>query len=232
MGAGVIHNRGSIRYLDRALKGAPVGILVFFLINPGLTFDDRDLAFYTGYSAPTLRGALGTLARLGLVNQLGDRRVWALTAALRQLDFSEVAGALGGDTLQDTGKENFFSLASSSIDPDSTDKDLLLAKPGEKFFSDGTADLELVEALTGAGVFPELAGELAADPWVTKERIAAWLIRLRADRNVRSVAAVLATSLKRHLDAGITPAADDTASWASIYLCPECHAAPCLCEID
>lgn len=208
-----VQQNGSIRYLDQQLKGAATGLLLFFLLNPGLTFCEEDLEFYVGYSRPTLRGALRSLARFDLVRQLGERPVWALSAHVRQLDFSDVAGG--------SEEKNFFPTSSSSstiLDPDlskTTTTDSLTATEEKNFSTEA--------ALTEAGVFPRLADELAQDSWVTEERIAAWLQRLGADRRVRSVPAVLYTNLKRHLEPG-------EGAKTNCYLCPVCNARPCMCE--
>jgi hypothetical protein len=208
-----IRQNGSIRYLAPQLKGSGIGVLFFFLLNPGLTFNEGDLQFYTGYSRPTLRAALRDLARFQLVNQLGERRVWALTANVRQLDFSDVAAAPDEE-------KNFFLPSSSSSDLSTSDQEELLttSSPNEKIFS----------RLVDAGVFEDLAREHAGDEWVTEARIDAWLERLRGDPTVRSVGALLHTNLKRHLEPGEPPApASHGQGWS---ICERCWTWPCSCN--
>lgn len=227
----LIRQNGSVRYVDPQLKGAATGILFFFLLNPGLTFDEPDLEFYTRYSRPTLRAALRGLARFDLVHQLGDRRVWALSAHLRQLDFSEVGldpvATLRTGILGEREKNFLSPSSSSSSDLDPKDCDLLLlSSPGENFSSP-----EVAAMLEKAGVFPVLAKKLASDPWVTEDRIDAWLERLRADQTVRSVPALLCTNLKRHLEPGTGPGpVDDWRHGMEQYLCSACQTRPCRCK--
>lgn len=54
----------------------------------------------------------------------------------------------------------------------------------------------VVQRLSEAGVYPGLARELAGHPWVTLPLVEAWLERLRANRSVRHVGAVLVTMLR------------------------------------
>jgi len=56
-------------------------------------------------------------------------------------------------------------------------------------------------AMEAAGMFPDKAAELAADPWVTEQRIGAWLDRLQADPSIRNLPAVLYSNLKHHREA-------------------------------
>lgn len=207
---------GSIRYLDTQLKGAATGVLLFFLMNLGVCFSEDDLQFYTGYSRPTLHRALRSLARYELVQQLGERPVWSLTAHIKQLTFV-------GDLAEFDEKKFFSASSSSSTDPD-PDKNLLTTstRPPEKnFFRE-----EVAKLLQACGVFAAPAKELAADPWVTEERVRAWVRQLRADRRVRSVGAVLYTNLRNHLEAGLL--AEEKPS----LICPRCHMRPCICDVE
>lgn len=209
-------SHGSIRYLDMQLKGAATGVLFFFLLNANTCFSEEDLGFYTGYSRPTLHSALRSLARYELLQQLGERPVWSLTARVRQLDL------FAGD-LAVVEEKNFFSPSSSNTYGFGSSKLLLTTStaPPEKNFS------EPVKArLQEAGVFAAQAEELAGDPWVTAERITAWVRRLEGDSRVRSVAAVLYTNLRRHLE----PPAHLQEKRPEPLVCPRCSTHPCMCE--
>lgn len=208
-----ICQNGSIRYLDAQLRGAPTVVLFFLLLNGPLSFSEEDLGFYTGYSRPTLHGALNSLARYKLVQQLGERPVWSLTAHILQLD-------LVGDLVDaDAAKKIFFPSSSSST---LLDQKLLLTTTAasKKNFSQG-----VLERLRGAGVFAGPAERLAADPWVTEERIDAWMQQLRGDPAVRSLGAVLYSNLQAHLEAG-----GIVEKRAEVKVCPVCWTHPCMCE--
>jgi len=58
--------------------------------------------------------------------------------------------------------------------------------------------------LTFLGVRPAAAMQLAADEWVTMERVLRWEAALRADESVRSVPAVLFTNLRDHWEPPLT----------------------------
>jgi hypothetical protein len=55
-------------------------------------------------------------------------------------------------------------------------------------------------AMARHGIFPNLVGELGADPWVTAERVEAWVARLERDRAVESLPAVLYANLRDHIE--------------------------------
>jgi hypothetical protein len=52
--------------------------------------------------------------------------------------------------------------------------------------------------LVAAGTFTDVAARLAADPWVTAERIEGWIDALRADPAIRNLPACLAANLAAH----------------------------------
>lgn len=90
-------------------------------------------------------------------------------------------------------------------------------------------DPHLRHTLTGAGVYPHVADQLAADPWVTEARIEGWIADLRRqqqrpDNNLRSVPAVLVSNLRAHREPPpVTQPRSDP------FTCPTCNCRPCLC---
>ena len=80
----------------------------------------------------------------------------------------------------------------------------------------------IIAALVKTGVFSDIAARLAADPWVTEQRIAAWRANLAANPRVKSLGAVLAANLRAHWEPPALPVPDS-------YLCPLCHSRPCSC---
>lgn len=57
---------------------------------------------------------------------------------------------------------------------------------------------QLIIALVEAGVFPDVAPELAADPWVTPDRVERWRAALERNERIKSVGAVLTDNLRHH----------------------------------
>lgn len=62
----------------------------------------------------------------------------------------------------------------------------------------GPARPDVLAALAEAGIVQPTAGELAADPWVTPERIAGWHRQFTSVRQVRSIPAMIVTMLRNH----------------------------------
>jgi len=60
-----------------------------------------------------------------------------------------------------------------------------------------------------AGIFGDKAAALAADPWVTEERVQAWYMQLANDKAIRSVPAVLYSNLKAHREPSQSTNDDD-----------------------
>ncbi len=84
-------------------------------------------------------------------------------------------------------------------------------------------------ALRENGVFGDIADRLAADPWITVERIAAWVANLAANPRIKNLGAVLAANLRAHWD---PPAAvaESNRTRNSKYICAVCWQRPCVCE--
>ena len=72
--------------LLRALKGAPISIVVALLIQPAnRSHGPQSLAALTGYDRGTVSNALVALAEMDLVQNHGRYRGWSLTTLSRQL---------------------------------------------------------------------------------------------------------------------------------------------------
>jgi hypothetical protein len=70
----------------RALKGPPLSAL-FALLLSRVALGTNQIADTTGYSAPSIRRALETLAAMGLAGNHGRYNAWLPTARVRQLLF-------------------------------------------------------------------------------------------------------------------------------------------------
>jgi hypothetical protein len=92
--------------LIRAIRGAPLTVLMVLLLNRGRTMGTKELVAATGYSAGTVTSALQTLQALQLAQAHARYNGWQTTACVRQLILGEVESASGDTSLVPTkGRE-------------------------------------------------------------------------------------------------------------------------------
>jgi hypothetical protein len=220
--------------LLRALKGPAISIVVACLIEPQRHLAIPDLQALTGYSPNTIRDGLNTLSELGLIQRAKNR--YQLTDRMQQimlpppseqqdtdrdqarilrgqnprrqnprgqnLDPPTVSAQKLRGAPQNLSQSQYCGCTDPDSQPGKPTPDTL-AQPAQK--SSAT-----YRSLVDAGVYSHVARALAADPWITAERVEAWLQDLR-DQNrrrpgtVRSVPAVLAANLKAHHDPPCQP---------------------------
>jgi hypothetical protein len=209
--------------LLRALKGPAISIVVACLIEPERRLAAPELQALTGYSPNTIRAGLNTLSELGLIHRVRGR--YQLTDKMQQLMLPLPATQtdIGSDQVQNLspaplpaqelrhGRQKLRdSEYCSCPEPDSLPSTLTpdqLAQPAQEMSATG-------QSLVAVGVYPHVARELAADPWITAERVDAWLRDLREQNRkrpgtIRSVPAVLAANLKAHLEPPSHPSPPD-----------------------
>ena len=212
------------------LKGPPISVLLCFMFYGNAALRPSFIARKTGYSREAVYKALWFLHDHGYTQRLESPAGWVATRQVHQ----QMLPLMGTVNLVDKSV-NLVDSPSSSSSIDSGSSGLLLqtTPPESVNLVDSCEDLvepprnQLVaELLQASGVFKAQAQELAEDEWVTVERVEAWVRRLKKDRSVRSLGAVLYTNLRHHLEAGPAGA---KSSWAD-YVCPRCSMRPCHCE--
>lgn len=145
----------------RALKGAPLSILVAFLVLQEPLGHDY-LVRLTGWSKDKVTEGLLVLQDMGFAEPIPGKRYsgWVLTDRVHQLEIFRSTHKISDSTLTTTALTNKepYILSSSSK-----------AVECEKIGLDIREKYEVIDILHEAGIFGRTAVELANNSWVTKE---------------------------------------------------------------
>jgi DNA-binding transcriptional ArsR family regulator len=145
-----------------------------------------ELAEERGLAPRTVREHLRRLEELGYIRRQQAGRRGLVLSAVRQPNPGHTAAESreirpNGRTLSIEGASVSERVSKTERQKRSDKKDLLLS----------------MRLLTDAGVYPQLARELARLPWVTPDLVEAWIVELKSRSAVRKVPAVLVRTLRR-----------------------------------
>jgi hypothetical protein len=203
------------------LKGPPLSVFLCFLIfGPNTALKPTFIARKTRYSRQAVYQALYFLHDHGLAQDLGSIG-WVATPLLQQLGFDLLGDSLPlltagpeetvnevdttvnlvdtppviSSSVQDLEQENTTTTQAPTVNEVDTLPD---ADAPPQADTSTTPRPGILALCRKHGIWPEPAAILAADPWVTEDRVTRWAALLRADPAVRSLPAVLYSNLKQH----------------------------------
>jgi hypothetical protein len=177
----------------RTLKGCPLSIVVALIIAPHTSMTQSQLATATGYSKRTVQEATKVLVAAGLCHRI-DRFVALTQHTQGILPITHTAQATPERILPPPGRSLPHPAEKTAPVVDVVD---LLPRPESQ--QDTTTAQEKFSALVAAGIWPERARHLAADPKLTFDDITAWITYTEQHPDaIRNPPALIAANLQNH----------------------------------
>jgi DNA-binding transcriptional regulator GbsR (MarR family) len=238
----------------QALRGKSLTILFALMLFPERSLGTGDLAAITGYSSNTITAGLRQLKALGCAQNHGRYRGWMTTTRISQMMLQALpqpeaqAPMVGAqnptlqvqnstpETQNSTLETQYSTLEAQNLRLPSSSSTQKTEHPTDQIQTTDkqlyeSQNLGLAESLKEAGIFAEIAYQLARDPWVTQDRADRWIADLQRQNeqmpgSIRNPGGLLASNLRYHRE---PPAATHAPHWSD-YICPSCSTHPCACD--